>query len=190
MKRSAKFQTARALTMALAAVALLGTAFTGPALSATQTSQPARCTAGALRVSAVRQTASTMPGIITAVRFRNAGKTTCWLRGWPKVKVPPRGHGHPAVKVKYFKVTGAWSVAVTRVTLRPGDSAAANMMIGNAVRPGSCGSRTWSITPPGGKRAVAVHERKSWPSACSGTGLAVSPVYPGRYAPLVGDYPR
>jgi hypothetical protein len=148
------------------------------------------CAARSLRLGTVRQPASTMPGIVTAVLFRNTGTITCWLKGWPQVTVPPRAPGDPLVKVQDVQGTGSWSVAVTRVVLRPGQSAAANLMIGEAAGTGTCGSRAWAVTPPGGQRAVTVHERLTWPDACTANGLAVSPVYPARYAPLTGNYPR
>ena len=66
----------------------------------------------------------------------------------------------------------------------------ANLMIGESARTGSCGSRDWAVTPPGGQHAVTVRERPSWPDACTANGLTVSPVYPARYAPLTGNYPR
>lgn len=145
------------------------------------------CVARSLRLRLTRTADSTMPGTVGAVVFRNTGATTCELEGYPQVRL--RGTTRPRRAVAYVTATGSWSVGRTEIRLRPGASAAANLMISEAANPGRCGSRTWAITPPGGGRATTLDAPASWPAACTGNTIAVSRVYPGRQAPLTGSYP-
>jgi Protein of unknown function (DUF4232) len=146
-----------------------------------------QCAARSLRLRLTRMTGATMPGTVGAVVFRNAGATTCELAGFPQVRLS--GTNLPRRAVAYFAVGASWSVAKTEVRLRPGGSAAADLMIAEAVNPGPCGSRTWVIVPPGGGRATTLAAPPSWPDACTRDAIVVSPVYPGRLAPLTGSYP-
>jgi hypothetical protein len=161
--------------------------------TATPTARPGNgssdppCAARSLHPHLTRTADSTMPGTVGAVVFRNIGTAACELEGYPQVRL--RGASRPRAAIAYVAGTGSWSVSRTEVRLRPGASAAANLMISEAANPGRCGSRTWVITPPGGGRATTLEAPASWPAACTGNTIAVSRVYPGRLAPLTGSYP-
>jgi hypothetical protein len=119
--------------------------------------------------------------------FTNTGTTTCSLQGWPKLAIlGPRKLA--AVPVHYGTGTNMWVIAATRVRLRPGASAAANVSAGQPLNATHCGYPTWKITPPHGHQSVTLSVRPSPapgqepvpPLVCANTGyIVVSAVYPG-----------
>jgi len=131
---------------------------------------------------------NTMPGSVGELEFRNVGKATCALEGWPGVAVERSGEGAGWVKVLYGYANGSWVVERTRVVLRPRAVAAASVLIaGSSV--GSCDAPwTWSVSVPGSTRVVTVSETANPNGPCPGATIEVSPVHPGGI-PLVGTYP-
>ena len=137
------------------------------------------CAEHDLRIRGPQSTVETMPGVVTVIVFRNAGGSACSLEGWPKVAILGPRPGPTAVPIRDGTATGAWSIALTRVLLRPGASAAASFLIGTPTNASGCGSPTWAVTPPQGVRRVVVHQTLGGPQVCVGDSIVVSPVYPG-----------
>lgn len=209
IRRRLRRRRARSAAAGLAALALVaGTAFgirlTGdhsssaiarPGITGAVPPSAGICTS--LRVYWSKQATGTMPGTVYALVFRNTGARSCVLEGWPKVTT--RGPASlTGVHVLYGSASAAWGpITATRVTLRPGAYAAADVLIGSSANPLSCGAPTWSVTPPGGRRSTILHEapaplghpQPAGPtSLCANEGIEVSPVYPGDQ-PVTGSYP-
>jgi hypothetical protein len=149
-----------------------------------------RCAARSLRVSPVRAAADSMPGLVVAVRFRNAGSRACSVTGFPAVSARP---GANALRVRYTAQNAAWTVARRPVLLRPGASAAVDVLISSfsAVTFVPCRTpQSMAVAPPGGGPATWIVAPPSWQGVCVRGQVEVSPVYPARYAPLIGQYPR
>jgi hypothetical protein len=148
------------------------------------------CTPRSLRISPVRAAADSMPGLVVAVRFRNAGSRACSLAGYPALSAPP---GAPALRPRYTAQNAVWTVARRPVLLRPGASAAASVLIASfsAVTNLPCRTpQSMAVAPPGGGRVIWIVAPASWQGVCLRGAVEVSPVYPARYAPLIGQYPR
>jgi Domain of unknown function (DUF4232) len=193
IKRLTRRPVARNTAVGVAAVAVLSScaspAAVRPALVTVSPRPKATpmCAEHDLRVRGPASTVETMPGAVTVIVFRNAGGTACSLEGWPKVAILGPRPGPAAVPIRYGTATGAWSIALTRVLLRPGASAAASMLIGTPTNASGCDSPAWAVTPPQGVRREVVHEPRGGPQVCVGDSIVVSPVYPGD-APRV-SYP-
>ncbi len=163
----------------------------------TGTVSPTTPTCTSLRVYWSDQAAETMPGTVYALVFRNTAARSCVLEGWPKVTV--RG---PAFLTKLRasdgSTSGGWGpIEATRVVLRPGTDAAADVQIGSPATAVGCGVPTWSVTPPGGRRGTILHQapaplghpQPAGPaSLCADGSIEVSPVYPGDH-PITSSYP-
>jgi hypothetical protein len=147
-----------------------------------------RCAPGSLQVSAVHGYGDSMPGQVVAIRFRNTGSADCSVAGFPAVSSLP---GAPAMRVTYGAGTAAWTVVRRPVTLRPGESAAADVLMTSSVTGTPCQTaQRMKVNPPGGGAATIVTGPASWQGVCFRGAVEVSPVFPARYAPLIGSYPR
>jgi hypothetical protein len=147
-----------------------------------------RCAPGRLEVSAVHRYGDSMPGEVVAVRFRNTGSADCSVSGYPVLSSLP---GASAMRVTYGAGTAAWTVVRRPVTLRPGASAAVDVLMTSSVTGPPCQTaQRMKVTPPGGGAATIVTGPASWLGVCFRGAVEVSPVFPARYAPLIGSYPR
>jgi len=60
--------------------------------------------------------------------------------------------------------TAGWGpITASRVVLRPGADAAADVQIGSPANPAGCRAPTWSVTPPGGRRGTILHRAPAPP---------------------------
>lgn len=149
-----------------------------------------RCQPGSLRVSPVRAAADSMPGLVVAIRFRNAGPRACSVAGYPVLSAPP---GAPAMRMRYTAQNAVWTVIGRPVLLRPGASAAVSVLVASFSAVTSVPCRTpqsMGVAAPGGSRVIWIAAPASWQGVCLRGAVEVSPVYPARYAPLIGQYPR
>ena len=122
---------------------------TSPAVTATVP----RCTG--LRVSWSSAQADFMSGELYALVFRNTSGRSCVIDGWPRVTV--RGSALLA-RLHIADTSTAYPIEATRVVLRPGAAAAADVSIGYPPTALGCAAPTWSVTPPDGGRATVLHE--------------------------------
>lgn len=164
-----------------------------PATSSAPVAIP-RCAARALSAHWSKGASSgAMGNDVSAIVFRNTGTTTCSVEGWPELAIL-RPRKLAAVTIHYGTQTNVWVIAPTRVELRPGESAAANVSVGQPVNPTGCAYPTWKVTPPRGQhnaapRALTPTLSAGAPQVCANTGyVIVSAVYPGS-GPVVGSYP-
>jgi len=165
-----------------------------PSISPAVTASTPGCTS--LRVSWSSHAVDTMPGMIYALVFRNTSGRSCVLDGWPRVTV--RGSALVArLRVLDGSGSGGFGpIEATRVVLRPGGAAAADVQIGYPPTALGCVAPTWSVTPPGIGRATSLHEGpvRHGPlpagpvDVCADASIEVSPIYPGDQ-PLTGVYP-
>ena len=149
-----------------------------------------RCKPRSLRVSPVRAAADSMPGLVVAIRFRNAGPRACSVAGYPVLSAPPGGL---AMRMRYTAQNAVWTVVRRPVLLRPGASAAVSVLVASfsAVTNVPCRTpQSMGVAAPGGSRVIWITAPASWQGVCLRGAIEVSPVYPARYAPLIGRYPR
>lgn len=160
-----------------------------PSTSPAVTGVAAGCTS--LRVSWASHAVGTMQGMVYALVFGNASGRSCVLDGWPRVTV--RGSALLA-RLRVVDGTGSGGfgqIEATRVVLRPGASAAADVQIGYPPTALGCATPTWSVTPPGGGRTAVLHghDSRAGPlDLCADASIEVSPVFPGDQ-PRTSGYP-
>ncbi len=165
-----------------------------PAVSPVVTATAPGCTS--LRVSWSSHAVDTMPGMVYALVFRNTSGHSCAMDGWPRVTV--RGSA-PVARLRVVDGSGSGGfgpIEATRVVLRPGAAAAADVAIGYPPTALGCVAPTWSVTPPGGGRATSLHagpvRHGPLPAGpvdvCADASIGVSPVFPGDQ-PRIGAYP-
>lgn len=191
IRRPARRLVARNAAIGLAAVVVLSSCASAAVRPAAVSPRPMTtppCAENDLRIRGPESPVETMPGSVTVIVFRNAGGTACSLEGWPKVALLGPRPEPATIPIRYGTATGAWSIALTRVLLPPGASAAASMLIATPTSASGCGSPTWAVTPPRGLRSVVVHQPPGGPRVCVGDSIVVSPVYPGQ-APRVSYVP-
>jgi Protein of unknown function (DUF4232) len=204
LRRRARGAAAGMAALAVAAGATFGIGLTADRSSpatgrpaGTAASQPATPTCDSLRIFWSDQAADTMPGTVYALVFRNTAARSCMLQGWPAVTV--RGPDF-LTRLRAFdgSASGGWGpIEATRVRLRPGADAAADVQIGSPADAAQCAASAWSVTPPGGRRSTVLHQapaptghrQPAGPaSLCANDSIEVSPVYPGDQ-PLTSPYP-
>ena len=177
-------------TALLAAVAsvVIATLSTGQASAwapasgsvASTRSAPARCQASQLRISVPAaipgDPAEGMGKHAWNVVFRNVTRTTCSLRGWPRVMVrTTTGKAVPA-RISDVKFGNLALVPGSQVLLRPGRSAVVTAMSPTSS-PGCVTSWTLQLTLPGAERPVTVRQPAGFFAPCVGGRLQLSPFY-------------
>ena len=148
--------------------------------SAQVRSAPAQCQASQLRISVP----AAIPGDPAVgmgkhawnVVFRNAGSTTCSLRGWPRVMVRTTTGKAVAARISDVKFGYLAPVPDSRVVLHPGQSAVVTAMSPTAS-PGCVTEWTLGLTLPGTDRPVTVRQPAGFFAACVGGRLQLSPFY-------------
>ncbi len=107
--------------------------------------------------------------------FRDIGRTSCYLRGWPGVQVSTTGGKHVAAMISDVSFSNMAPVPVADVVLAPGRSAVVTAMSPTAPR--GCVTR-WALalTLPGASHPVRVTEPASF-VPCVGGQLRLSPFY-------------
>ncbi|MFI5086655.1 MAG: DUF4232 domain-containing protein, partial [Actinomycetales bacterium] len=182
------FPLRTALCAITAAVAIL-TFTTGQASASTSASgsaasphsAPGRCQASELRISVPAaisgDPAEGMGKHAWNVVFRNIARTTCSLRGWPRVMVQTTtGKAVPA-SIGDVRFSNLAVVPASPVILRPGQSAVVTAMSPTASR--ECVT-SWmlKLTLPGTDHPVTVRQPAGFFAACVGGRLQLSPFYP------------
>ena len=182
-----KFPSGRdlAVTMVAAAVIALSTipALAQPSASsapAAPRSGTAACRTGDLRISApatiAGDPADGMGKQVWNLVFRNIGRTSCSLRGWPGLAVRTRAGKSVATKISDVKFSNLAVVPDTPVVLLPGQSAVVTAM-SRAARSGCVSNWMLGLTLPGAGRPVTVPGPASALTACLGGQLWLSPFY-------------
>jgi Protein of unknown function (DUF4232) len=110
------------------------------------------------------------------VVFRNVARTTCSLRGWPRVMVRTTTGKSVPTSVSDVRFSNLAPVAGSQVVLRPGQSAVVTAM--SATASSACVTR-WmlKLTLPGAGHPVTVRQPAGFFAACVGGRLQLSPFY-------------
>ncbi len=152
------------------------------------------CDAGQLVISVPgRGAGSFVPvhgGYVSRLTFRNRGRLTCTLTGWPLVQGFTASGHRLAVSIRYGEDGQDGYIAVTTVTLRPGATAAAWLETASGAAPRACRSGAWAlrVAPPENFTGPIVRQPPSHPEPCPGSTLLISPVHPPS-VPMYSSYP-
>ena len=145
----------------------------GPAL-------PAACQAADLAISVPTAIAGDpAEGMGTRawnIVFRDTGRTACYLRGWPRIKVSTTAGKHVPTMISDVSFSNIALVPARDVVLAPGASAVVTAM--SATAPRGCVARwTLGLTLPGASRPVRVTEPGGSFVPCVGGQLRLSPFF-------------
>src|SRR5580700_11526532 len=176
----------RAITAAAAVVVLTaGPAVVRPAALADVTATPgptpwAPCQAADLGISVPAAIAGDpdegMGKRAWNIVFRNTSKTTCSLRGWPRIAVRTTAGKTVATTVSKVNYSNLAPVPDTEIVLSAGQSAIVTAT--SATAPGRCVTRwTLGLTLPGAARPVTVPGPAGSFAPCVGGQLRLSPFY-------------
>ena len=173
----------RAITAAVAVVALAA----GPASArssvvagAAAAPSPASCQPSDLGISVPTAIAGDpdegMGKRAWNIVFRNTSKTTCSLRGWPRIVVRTTAGKTVATTVSQVNYSNLAPVPAAEIVLPAGQSAIVTAT--SATAPGRCVTRwTLGLTLPGAARQVTVPGPASSFAPCVGGRLRLSPFY-------------
>src|ERR1700722_604354 len=108
--------------------------------------------------------------------FRNTSKTTCSLRGWPRIVVRTTAGKTVATTVSNVNYSNLAPVPAAEIVLPAGQSAIVTAT--SATAPGRCVTRwTLGLAPPGAARQVTVPGPAGSFAPCVGGQLRLSPFY-------------
>lgn len=173
----------RAITAAVAVVALAAgpaSARSGVVAGAAAAPSPASCQPSDLGISVPTAIAGDpdegMGKRAWNIVFRNTSKTTCSLRGWPRIVVRTTAGKTVATTVSQVNYSNLAPVPAAEIVLPAGQSAVITAT--SATAPGRCVTRwTLGLTLPGAARQVSVPGPASSFAPCVGGRLRLSPFY-------------
>jgi Protein of unknown function (DUF4232) len=140
----------------------------------------AACQAGDLKISVPTAIAGDpAEGMGTRawnIVFRDTARTSCYLRGWPRIQVSTTGGKHVATMTSDVTFSNIAPIPAADVVLAPGSSAVVTAMSPTAPR--GCVTR-WALglTLPGSAHPVRVTEPGGSFVPCVGGQLRLSPFY-------------
>jgi hypothetical protein len=172
-----------AITAAAAVVVLTAAPASARAAVVTGTAapaSPARCQPADLGISVPNAIAGDpdegMGKRAWNIVFRNTSKTTCSLRGWPRIAVRTTAGKTVATTVSKVNYSNLAPVPDTEIVLSAGQSAIVTAT--SATAPGRCVTRwTLGLTLPGAARPVTVPGPAGSFAPCVGGPLRLSPFY-------------
>ena len=173
----------RAITAAVAVVALAAgpaSARSGVVAGVAAAPSPASCQPSDLGISVPTAIAGDpdegMGKRAWNIVFRNTSKTTCSLRGWPRIVVRTTAGKTVATTVSEVNYSNLAPVPAAEIVLPAGQSAVVTAT--SATAPGRCVTRwTLGLTLPGAARQVTVPGPASSFAPCVGGQLRLSPFY-------------
>ncbi len=173
----------RAITAAVAVVALAAgpaSARSGVVAGAAAAPSPASCQPSDLGINVPVAIAGDpdegMGKRAWNIVFRNTSKTTCSLRGWPRIVVRTTAGKTVATTVSNVNYSNLAPVPAAGIVLPPGQSAIVTAT--SATAPGRCVTRwTLGLTLPGAARQVTVPGPAGSFAPCVGGQLRLSPFY-------------
>jgi Protein of unknown function (DUF4232) len=173
----------RAITAAVAVVALAAgpaSARSGVVAGAAAAPSPASCQPSDLGINVPVAIAGDpdegMGKRAWNIVFRNTSKTTCSLRGWPRIVVRTTAGKTVSTTVSNVNYSNLAPVPAAGIVLPPGQSAIVTAT--SATAPGRCVTRwTLGLTLPGAARQVTVPGPAGSFAPCVGGQLRLSPFY-------------
>lgn len=90
------------------------------------------CSLQQMRVS-LEYLGPTMPGVEANIKFKNLGRRSCKVQGWPVIRVASIDGRSASDRVVNVVATGAWGYESRVVTVAPGATANVALLIGNPV---------------------------------------------------------
>jgi len=173
----------RAITAAVAVVALAAgpaSARSGVVAGAAAAPSPASCQPSDLGINVPVAIAGDpdegMGKRAWNIVFRNTSKTTCSLRGWPRIVVRTTAGKTVATTVSNVNYSNLAPVPAAGIVLPAGQSAIVTAT--SATAPGRCVTRwTLGLTLPGAARQVTVPGPAGSFAPCVGGQLRLSPFY-------------